>query len=333
MFSYRPVLFQLGKQFEQHNLNIARSNGIILEGESFSSDLSKIVAYSKASNGLTLQIVPGEIIQISIYVARPIQFDMDIRYFAKESTILYTILLNQIKLWSGKNNDQDNVIVTANVSNGRTFLGRGRYLIQMFFGTDGASVGVDLDYILIICSPLTEIIDRSACGFIVDETNVMVVQKTTDLNNVQVLKSHLIEGENFEVIPVTNKMFRSRASAEMTIYLLPGDYIKQTLCVKGTAKILIKWVSISNDGCADTMSTRLQSKEIGLIESINRQDYGRFWNEFYEVPVGNYMVLNEGESILEIMPVVIDEYGVEIDAIKIDVVTLNDGDFSVGPCG
>lgn len=306
-----------------------------MEAESFSSEVSEIIENDFASNGKALQVVSGDMLQIIINFIRPVKFDIDIRYSAKTLGISYIVFLNKLKMWSGKFNNQGDVFVTAKVSDDTTFVGIGRYLIELLLGTDDEFVEVDVDNLMIYCYPLFGLdkTDRSSCGFTVEETNVVVVYNRTDLNDIQVQKSYMIEAEDFEATPVASTRHRQDASSKKAVHLFPGENIKQPVCVKGTAKLVMNFASLSNDGCADRIVIRLQSMEIGHMETENIQDHGRVWGAYYNKTVGNSMILNAGETLLDIVPVVIDKYGVEIDVIDIDVVTISDGDFNIGSCG
>ena len=113
--------------------------------------------------------------------------------------------------------------------------------------------------------------------------------------------------------------YRSEASDQQTVHLTSsGQYVSYTITSHSRCSFHILGLQYSNDGDSDTISIYLDNERFGEFITHSSSGGGHLWNVF-ENPglIGNTQILDHGEHTLTIRVSATDQYGVELDMIRI----------------
>lgn len=137
-----------------------------------------------------------------------------------------------------------------------------------------------------------------------------------------------LEAENGvggEVVP------RSSASGKYTARLVQGKNVTfqlQYYDVTGTGCYLeLISVTYSNDGTGEDVKVSLNGSSLGYFKTITHSNYGHYWNIFVtekDFSSKSRIRLNNGPSILSILPIKTDTHGVEIDKLSLQLECLQE---------
>ncbi|VDI16983.1 Hypothetical predicted protein [Mytilus galloprovincialis] len=139
----------------------------------------------------------------------------------------------------------------------------------------------------------------------------------------------LMEAEQFPLESTRGLRFRSNASSNRTVYMKQGDIIKRSVCVTGRVKVSTTTIFFSNDGLADQISIQFQSIPMGTLLTSVDSNNGTGWNDIESKTIDSVLFLREGEYELQVVAANTDKYGIEIDALILDISTF---DGSLVPC-
>ncbi|ESO85406.1 hypothetical protein LOTGIDRAFT_154902 [Lottia gigantea] len=116
------------------------------------------------------------------------------------------------------------------------------------------------------------------------------------------------------------KHYRSLASNGQTLYLHQNDYVTYNFCLIKPTSVILEDVITSNDGPADTIQVKINDGVIGTFQSVAGSNYGFNWNVFSPSgQIGQTLNLGAGQHSISIYVIAADNFGVEVDVFKFDV--------------
>ncbi|KAH3863179.1 hypothetical protein DPMN_026158 [Dreissena polymorpha] len=114
--------------------------------------------------------------------------------------------------------------------------------------------------------------------------------------------------------------FRSRAEDKTTIWLFDGEELMIHFDLSGPAVVDIIDVRYANDGDYDVISVGMDGQELGQFKTTTYYAWGHLWNEFDSSgPLGGPHVLGAGHHNISLKVLHADEYGMEVDYIRVSV--------------
>ncbi|XP_052268258.1 uncharacterized protein LOC127869641 [Dreissena polymorpha] len=114
--------------------------------------------------------------------------------------------------------------------------------------------------------------------------------------------------------------FRTNAEDQTTIWLFDGEELKIKFDLPSQASLEVMDVRYSNDGDHDVCSVGLDGRELGQFKTSSYYGWGDLWNNFKSSgPIGGQQFLEAGSHSLSLTMLASDEYGVEVDYIRISV--------------
>ncbi|KAK6170365.1 hypothetical protein SNE40_018775 [Patella caerulea] len=112
---------------------------------------------------------------------------------------------------------------------------------------------------------------------------------------------------------------RSAASNGKSLHLFKDESITVEFCLPIEQDVFIRNVFFSNDGWVDDIVVDLDGVEFGEFRSADESQWGYLWNEFNSTgSVGKVTNLVSGRHELTFTVTDGDEWGVELDAIKLE---------------
>ncbi|CAC5413943.1 unnamed protein product [Mytilus coruscus] len=136
-------------------------------------------------------------------------------------------------------------------------------------------------------------------------------------------QSVLMEAEQFPLESTRGFRFRSNASSNRTVYMKQGDIIKRSVYVTSRVQVSMTTILFSNDGPADQISIKFQTIPMAtLLTTVNSKN-GTAWNNTERKKINSVLFLNEGEYELRVAASNTDKYGIEIDALILDIFTFD----------
>lgn len=200
-----------------------------------------------------------------------------------------------------------NNLTTLTLPENRIKLSKGLHAMSVVVENSDVS-GIDLDFLLLTFNFGNNLLQGIEC-----------------LSHERVL----MEAEQFPLESTRGLRFRSNASSNRTVYMKQGDIIKRSVCVTGRVKVSTTTILFSNDGLADQISIQFQSIPMGTLLTSVDSNNGTGWNDIESKTIDSVLFLREGEYELQVVAANTDKYGIEIDALILDISTF---DGSLVPC-
>ncbi|XP_071131336.1 uncharacterized protein [Mytilus edulis] len=205
------------------------------------------------------------------------------------------------------NGVKKNNLTTLNLPENRIKLSKGLHAMSVVVENSDAS-GIDIDFMSLTFSFENNLLQGIEC-----------------LRHQRVL----MEAEQFPLNNTRGLRYRSNASSNRTVYMKQGDIIKRALCVTGRVKVSMTTILFSNDGLADQISIQIQSMPMGTLLTAVESKNGTGWNDIESKTIDSALFLHEGEYELQLVAANTDKYGIELDALILDISTF---DGSLVPC-
>lgn len=115
-------------------------------------------------------------------------------------------------------------------------------------------------------------------------------------------------------------MWRGNASKLKTLLLYEGDSIALDFCLSSKTTVTVNGIRYSNDGVLDNVTLAMDGTYIGHFETRQFTWWGHQWNNFTDTGmIGKPQSMNPGNHVLNISVIQSDNYGVELDAISIEL--------------
>lgn len=129
-------------------------------------------------------------------------------------------------------------------------------------------------------------------------------------------KSHGSAGVEFQ----HRLKWRQNAEDQATIWLFGGEQLKIHFDIASDATVEVVDVRYSNDGDFDDIALYLDGQRLGDFKTQTHYAWGNLWNIFRSSgPIGIPQYLRAGEHTITLSVENSDEYGVEIDYIRLNV--------------